>query len=110
MTNNVDEFAVIEEKDYADGSKLAKLRNGLKFIFDGKGGIECELPSGFTVVIANPDEVESHTINSIVGSHSHVVHFINGGLLLLAYNDAGDLIDFSPQKLGIRITQDMYLS
>ncbi|HEY8099337.1 MAG TPA: hypothetical protein VIF82_01165 [Burkholderiaceae bacterium] len=80
--------------------KTLSLENGLAFSLDGHGNMVCELPFDVTIGIKNIGEVLSHTVNSIVNSHSHVLHFANGGLLRYAYNDAGELIDLYCEKLS----------
>jgi hypothetical protein len=52
-----------------------------------------------SVGIRNITDVVEHRINTIVGTRSHMVRFVNGGVLTYAYNDAGLLIELCATNL-----------
>lgn len=92
----------------ADGSITVKLPNGAIIAMRGSD-IDMSLPTEITlsaVGIKNLVEVESYTINTIVGSRSHVVRFINGGYLQFTYNNAGQIVDLTAEKLIGQLTQE----
>ncbi len=59
------------------------------------GAVEIELGRIRSVGLSNVCEVESHHINRVAGSTSHVVRFIGGSCLQFAYNDRGEFIELS---------------
>lgn len=79
--------------------------NGHRFTL--KGDSICADLSAITAVgVKHLDEVASHTVNNIVGSRSHVIHFVNGAVLQYAYNSAGQLIELSGQNLAFSLSHD----
>lgn len=83
---------------HSDGGKTIRLPNG-SIITMRNGDISMTLPEIVAVGIKNLGEVASHAITPIYGSKSHVVHFINGGLLQFSYNDQGEVIDLLSENL-----------
>ena len=58
-----------------------------------------------SVGIVNILDVESHFINTIMNSKSHVIKFSNGGEVTFAYNANGALIDLSAKYVSLTISQ-----
>lgn len=81
-----------EVESGASGTVTVRLEQGDRFALTA-GGIWADLSLINAVGIKHLDQVTSHTINTIAGSRSHVVHFINGSLLNYAYNSDGQLIE-----------------
>ena len=52
-----------------------------------------------SVGIANIVSVENHAVHSIVGSVSHHVKFHGGGELRFAFNERGQLLEFTAHEL-----------
>ena len=92
------------ERD-ADGSVAVRLNQGERFTLTN-AGICADLILINAVGIKHLDQVASHTINTIAGSRSHVIHFINGSLLNYAYNTDGQLIELFAQNLACRILRE----
>ncbi|WP_426105090.1 hypothetical protein [Massilia sp. TSP1-1-2] len=76
-----------------------------RFSFEGDD-VLVELASITTVGVKHLSEVDSHTVNSILGSRSHVVRFINGSVLRYAYNSAGDLLELSGENLACTLSAE----
>jgi hypothetical protein len=87
----------------AGGGLQAETENGDRFELDGQGNVVASFPADAIITIRNIADVASHTINTIVGSRSHVVRFHNGGLLKYAYNDQNELIELYSEKLLVSI-------
>jgi hypothetical protein len=87
-----------------DGGIIVRLHNGSIVGLGADGSITATLPKVSKVGIKNLGEVESHAITTIAGSRSHVVRFINGGLLQFAYNNVGDIIELSSENLKGQLT------
>ena len=56
-----------------------------------------------SVGIANLALVQSHQINRVAGSTSHVLSFVGGGHLCFAYSVQGRLIELSGEGVGIHV-------
>jgi hypothetical protein len=91
-----------------DGTVTVRFEQGERFALTA-AGICADLTSITAVGIKHVDEVASHIINTIAGSRSHVIHFINGSLLNYAYNSEGRLIELSARNLACRISRDSEL-
>ena len=57
------------------------------------------------VGIKNIGNVERHDINTVFGSRSHVVRFVNGGVLQFAYNAKNELIELTASKLTMHLSK-----
>ena len=53
---------------------------------DAQGNCTVDVSQLSSVGIKNIGNVERHDINTVFGSRSHVVRFVNGGVLQFAYN------------------------
>lgn len=56
-----------------------------------------------SVGLDNLCDVQSHTINRIANSTSHVVRFFGGGHVQFAYNDQGQFLELSGQAVNLRL-------
>jgi hypothetical protein len=81
----------------ADGSVTVRLNQGECFTLTAAGTC-ADLILINAVGIKHVDQVASHTINTIAGSRSHVIHFVNGSFLNYAYSSDGQLIELAAQK------------
>lgn len=68
-------------------------------------GIELDLHCVQSVGLDNLCDVQSHTINRIACSTSHVIRFFGGGHVQFAYNDQGQLLEFSGLGVQLRLEQ-----
>lgn len=68
-----------------------------------EGMLFSELPLLSAVGIGNLVEVRNHEIVRVAGMTSHTVTYHDGGLLRFAYNDRGELIELSGQKVRVHI-------
>lgn len=59
---------------------------------DHQGGLAVSTEAVQAVTVADVAEVQSHDVFRIIGSTSHVVHFVGGGELPYAHNDRGQVI------------------
>lgn len=75
--------------------KTIQTRPSLTIEHDAEGNLLVTMPTIRSVGIADLTQVQSHHVNRIAGSTSHVVHFIGGGLLRFAYSEQGKLIELS---------------
>jgi hypothetical protein len=89
----------------ANGGMTLRLADGGIFSVDENGCANGSVPHAISVGVLDLAEIESHAINTIAGSRSHVVRFRNGGLLQYAYNDAGQLITLSSDKLNSQLSR-----
>ena len=89
----------------ADGAITVSTSTGARLVLRGDG-VCADLSAISTVGVKHLDQVASHTVNTIAGSCSHVIRFVNGALLQYAYNDAGQLIELSGDGLACTITRD----
>lgn len=89
----------------SDGTVTVRFEQGERFTLTA-AGICADLTSITAVGIKHVDEVASHIINTIAGSRSHVIRFVNGSLLNFAYNTDGQLIELSAQNLACHISRD----
>lgn len=86
--------------------KTIQTRHGQTLERDDDGNLLMTMPMIRSVGIADLTQVQSHHINRIAGSTSHVVHFIGGGLLRLAYNEHGKLIELSGRHVQGRVSAE----
>ena len=75
--------------------------NGEIIIVNSDESIELNLQGIISVGIQNLADVTEHQITSILNSRSHMVRFVNGGVLEFAYNDAGELIELNSRDLTV---------
>jgi hypothetical protein len=66
---------------------------------DAQGNLEVLVQFIKCVGIKNIANVQSHEVNTLFGSRSHVVRFVNGGVLNFAYNAQNEIIELSAQKV-----------
>ncbi|MET3133622.1 hypothetical protein AAKU55_003912 [Oxalobacteraceae bacterium GrIS 1.11] len=90
---------------HPDGSVTVRLQNGDSFAIK-EDSICADVSAVSSVGIKHLDEVASHIVNDIAQSRSHVIRFVNGGLLQYAYNSAGELIGLSARNLGCRLSSN----
>lgn len=98
------ELQKYEIEHHADGAITVSMGNGRVYTLKD-GNISAQLPVIKAIGIKHVAEVASHAINTIVGSRSHVIHFINGGLLRFAYNE-GHLFDLYAENLHHQLSVD----
>jgi hypothetical protein len=55
------------------------------------------------VGLSNLTQVVSHQMTEVLGTRSHVVHFVNGGVLQFAYNLQGQLLELTARNLEMKI-------
>lgn len=91
---------------HATGKSTIALECGGQFCLEASGDGKLDLSIIRCVSIRNIEEIESHAVNTFAGSRSHVVRFINGGLLQYGYNNAGDVIELSSSRLQLTITPE----
>jgi len=58
-----------------------------------------------SIGVKNILDIESHRINTVLNSRSHLIKFSNGGELIFSYNSKGELIDFKAQGIAIFVNQ-----
>lgn len=87
----------------ASGQARVLIAGENRFSFEGDD-VSAELASITTVGVKHLSEVDSHSVNSILGSRSHVVRFINGAVLRYAYNSAGDLLELCGEDLACTLS------
>ncbi|MET3134796.1 hypothetical protein AAKU55_005098 [Oxalobacteraceae bacterium GrIS 1.11] len=90
---------------HPDGNATVRFQNGDSFALT-RDGICADVSAVSAIGIKHLDEVASHTVNDIAQSRSHVIRFVNGGLLQYAYNSAGELIELSAHNLGCRLSSN----
>lgn len=84
--------------------RTTQTRPGQTLECDDTGNLIATLATIRSVGIADLTHVQSHHINRIAGSTSHVVHFIGGGLLRFAYSEQGKLIELSGRHVRGRVS------
>ena len=57
-----------------------------------------------SIGLGNILDVDSHCVNTILNSRSHLIKFRNGGELAFAYNSNGELIELCAKKVGLCIS------
>ena len=72
--------------------------------------VEVTLPRIVSVGLGNLCEVQSHCINHILGSTSHVVQFVGGGYVQFAYSDRGELLELVGQAVNVRLDAEGRIS
>jgi len=88
------------------GKKIQIELSGTSVILKPDGSVEYETGKIKTVGIRNITEVLEHRINTIFDSRSHMVRFVNGGVLKYAYNGSGELIELSASNVAVVISED----
>ena len=91
-------------------SILTKGTGDLPVTLNSDGNSVLQLDQIKSVGIRNISDVVEHRINTIVGTRSHMVRFVNGGLLTYAYNDAGQLIELCATHLMTIISKNNEVS
>ena len=71
-----------------------------------EGGVNIELPVVARMEITDLTQVESHQVNRVHETTSHVIHFIGGGLFTCVYNASGTMIEVSARRLRKSISPD----
>ncbi len=71
-----------------------------------EGGIDVELPVVERMEIADLTQVESHLVNRVHETTSHVIHFIGGGIFTCVYDARGTMIEISMCRLRKSISPD----
>lgn len=72
---------------------------------DGRDGY-LELPVLRSVNLSNLHEIESHQINRLLDTTSHVIRFTNGGHVCLSYNNSGQVMDFYGEAITAKADQE----
>ncbi len=68
-------------------------------------GLHVELEVIESIGISNLSDVASHTINTILGSTSHVVLFHDGGSLQFSYSHSGKLLELCGQNISMQFLE-----
>ncbi|MDP1773865.1 MAG: hypothetical protein Q8L15_16455 [Methylobacter sp.] len=92
-------------KTNPDGTLSVKSSSGA-VITMGENGISIDLEKIESVGIKNVIDVETHSINTVVGSRSHFIKFYGGGEVRFAYNQAGRLIELSSTNVILSLSPD----
>ena len=92
-------------KTNPDGSLSVETAAGAAITM-GDDGISINLEEIKSVGIKNVIDVEVHQINTIVGSRSHYIRFNGGGEVKFAYNQKGQLIEFSGKNVSLNLTPE----
>jgi hypothetical protein len=79
------------------------------FSFDGQGNLTCELDNVRAVGIASLAEVRRHDIVPVAGLVSHHLWLHGGGEVRFAYNNRGQIIELSADKVSVQLTPDRQL-
>lgn len=87
------------------GGVVSGTVNGQHFCLKG-ANLELTLESVNAVTVADLTWVEQHTITRVFDSVSHFIRFIGGGELRFAFSFAGDLLELSAERVGMKITPD----
>ena len=90
----------------ADGTMSISTTAGDVIEIGEKGTANINLKKIAAVGIHNLADVESHTINTIVGSISHYVRFGGGGEVRFVYNTNGQLIELSAKNVITSVTHN----
>lgn len=69
-----------------------------------EGNWEIAIKQIKAIGIANLVDIEVHRINHIANSTSHFLRFRGGGELSFSYNQAGQVLEFSWNKLDFAIS------
>lgn len=89
------------------GSITAELADGVRITANAKGSTILELDKLRTAGIRQLADVESHTVNNVMGSISHYVRFHGGGEVKYAYSQiTGKLIALSVENASVRVSKD----
>ena len=81
-------------------------QEGATHHIEREGGIKIELPVVERMEIADLTQVESHQVNRVHETTSHVIHFIGGGIFTCVYNASGTMIEISARRLRKSISPD----
>lgn len=92
-------------KTNPDGTVSVKSSSGAAITM-GDSGISIDLEKINSVGIKNIIDVETHSINTALGSRSHFIKFYGGGEVQFAYNQAGQLIELSSTNVSLLLTPD----
>ena len=80
--------------------------NGNEYRLLETGGIEAKYAFIASVGVHDLADVVHHTVTTVARSYSHVLHFMNGGLLQYAFNDSGQLIELTARNLACEVSLD----
>jgi hypothetical protein len=72
---------------------------------DAQGKYTLDVSRLTSVGIKNITLVERHDINTLFGSRSHVVRFVNGGVLRFAYNAKNEFIELTASNLTMHLSK-----
>jgi hypothetical protein len=72
---------------------------------DAQGKYTLDVSRLTSVGIKNITLVERHDINTLFGSRSHVVRFVNSGVLQFAYNAKNELIELTASNLTMHLSK-----
>lgn len=64
-----------------------------------KGPVALHIDTIKSVGLENLTDVESHTINRVFNSVSHLIKFHGGGEVRFSYNARGEILDFTASKV-----------
>jgi hypothetical protein len=88
----------------ADGSMTFDTEQGATITTNPDGSVSLDFKHIKSIGIHNIIDVQAHNVNTVLGMVSHFVKFHNGGELRFAYNQAGQLVEFSFTRLHVNIT------
>lgn len=93
-------------EEFEDGSITLTAKNGTQVSIDADGNVSANLSKIRNIGIRNLVDIESHTINDVFGSRSHVIKFKDGGIAKFSYNQIGQLIELGGNQLGLSLTPE----
>ncbi len=70
------------------------------------GNWEISIRQVKAIGIDNLLDIEVHSINNIANSTSHFLRFRGGGELRFSYNQAGQILEFSWDRLNVAVSPD----
>lgn len=89
----------ISRIEYGEDGSITAHKDGQVVNLDGLCAA-AELLGMRSIGIRHVSEIEMYFGTEIAGSRSHVVHFVNGGVLKFAYQRNGALLHLSADKLA----------
>jgi hypothetical protein len=88
----------------ADGSLTYDTNQGATITTNPDGSVSLDFKRIKNIGLHNIIDVQTHSVNNVLGMVSHFVKFHNGGELRFAYNQTGQLVELSFTSLHVNIT------
>jgi hypothetical protein len=90
---------------HPDGTVTFDAPNGAKISTNPDGSIALDLQRISAIGVANIIEVQTHSIQDVLGMRSHFIKLHSGGEVRFAYNHGGQLVELSFTGLLAKITE-----